>query len=465
MKKTSQNLNLSSKSTSTQPSTKKDRIELRAFKEAFPLELISTESRRNQRQNSKDVKVIKRVTSFSISEKLNLKSLLRMAKTENIFENTEIYHGECLSTRARFDRIDRVGSSTNSCDNYNKENLYKIDREDKSMFVIDIDNIEKNNILDDDVISVLHSNSNINSSINSSISNINSSISNSNINNTSNNINNNSNIYNTNNINSNIYNTNNTYSNLNTNITNNTITNNTNINTTSVPIESIKSIEGNIFFFEYGVIVMWGFDEIQEASIINLCKAYLTRPYPANRIEFETLHYTISSEAFFCSDVFHLTSEDHFNKMIISHGLAQSVKLDYFETLVEETIDSVAYLPYELEKFGHLKTSKKVILSLIGKIHIIRFDLNLVSNILDSPEVLWFYAEFEKLYHAVSKCMDIKNRTDLLNKRIDTIQSFLMVGERDKRNEGSNMLLFQVLVLIFIACFIVFAFFYYKSLS
>ncbi|XP_040582623.1 uncharacterized protein, partial [Lepeophtheirus salmonis] len=328
MPKTSQTLEISPSSTSS-PSTptptntfsiKKNRTELRAFKEAFPLKLISPESRKTQLHRH-DQKILKRVTSLSLAERIDLKNLLEFtSRNKGLFHASKNFYGECLAVNVSFD------SSKNNLSNAN------------NISVNDASDLDKN-------------------------------------------------------------------------------------------LNIVNRDESAVFFFQYGVIVLWGLTENQEAYLIRTISPFLHRKYDLKSIQSETFLYGLSSESYFCNDVFYLETEDDFNKMVISNALAQSVKLDYFELHIEDIISSISELPTELSIRGKLRAdfNKKKLMRITGQLFVVQFDLNLLSNILDSPEILWYYSEYEPLYVSLKVCLEIKQRTELLNKRIDTIKSMLDV--------------------------------------
>lgn len=182
-----------------------------------------------------------------------------------------------------------------------------------------------------------------------------------------------------------------------------------------------ESLFSDIIFLEYGCLITWGLTEKQENLLINKISPFVINEYKVK--EFEYLHYTIMENevSYFSDDIFYLKGEDFFTKMVISNSLAQSVKLDYFESNIDMLIQQVRNLPSDL------KSKSKLVkpIDLIGKLFEIKFDINLISNILDEPEILWYYPEYSNLYEAMKHCFEINVRTDLLNKRCETIEDLL----------------------------------------
>lgn len=206
----------------------------------------------------------------------------------------------------------------------------------------------------------------------------------------------------------------------------------------------------DVFFFDYGVIVFWGMQEPDEIKILNSLKHFIEGKYEFDAVEKENFNYGIIKEnSRVINDVIYLQNEYYFNKMVISNAIAQSVKLDYFENIVENTIDSVRDLPEEVEHEGKVGKSRKEVLKLVGKLHKLRFNLNLISNILDEPEILWHHPEHQSLYQSFNHYLEIKPRATVLNMRCDIIQGILAILSENISTRNSESLEKTMIFLIF----------------
>lgn len=56
-----------------------------------------------------------------------------------------------------------------------------------------------------------------------------------------------------------------------------------------------------------------------------------------------------------------------------------------------------------------------------------RINVNLVSNVLDTPEIFWSEPSLQPLYNAIRKYLEISQRCDLLNQRVGVISDLLDV--------------------------------------
>jgi uncharacterized Rmd1/YagE family protein len=134
---------------------------------------------------------------------------------------------------------------------------------------------------------------------------------------------------------------------------------------------------GEILIFDYGVVVIWGLEEADEKRILYDIKSYEVEKLSLEEIEIENFLFChdLNRPPRLFNDVINLRSGHHMVKLTISHALAQSVKLAYFEELIENTIAHTKSIPYELSTTATIKMSRKKITNQIGELFIMRMDI------------------------------------------------------------------------------------------
>jgi len=102
-------------------------------------------------------------------------------------------------------------------------------------------------------------------------------------------------------------------------------------------------------------------------------------------------------------------------KLSVSFALAQGSKLTIFEERVDENIELNADISYTLATKGRLTLKSDMIAKRMGRLFIARAELNLRSDVLDTPEHFYsndvFLREFTKLrqYQNVDKRLEVIN--------------------------------------------------------
>ncbi|KAI9102496.1 hypothetical protein DFS34DRAFT_577083 [Phlyctochytrium arcticum] len=209
---------------------------------------------------------------------------------------------------------------------------------------------------------------------------------------------------------------------------------------------------GECLFFAYGVVVMWGLSEEEEQVILKELVPFEEEKLSPDDIEIEefVFHYNAFYQPRIYNDIITLKNPANYMiKLTISHAIAQSVKLALFEGLIEETIESTKHVPQILAETGKIHMSRKSVNKKIGQLFIMRINVNLVSNVLDNPEIFWSEPALEPLYMAIRGYLEISQRVDLLNQRVSVISDLLdMLKEHQTSSHGEQL---EWIVIILIA--------------
>lgn len=143
-----------------------------------------------------------------------------------------------------------------------------------------------------------------------------------------------------------------------------------------------------MYVFSYGVVVFWNFTERQEKDILadltfaehETGVSLLTRPQDENDFEMEELHFEYSpliERPRVFNDMITLRSGDHMVKLAMSHAIAQSTKLSFFEENMSQTMLNAQHVPKHLALTGQLGMDREEILKILGRLFKSRVDVNL----------------------------------------------------------------------------------------
>lgn len=150
-----------------------------------------------------------------------------------------------------------------------------------------------------------------------------------------------------------------------------------------------------MFVFAYGVVVFWNFTERQEKDIladltfsstidpktnIAMPLPLLTNAFEEEDVETEAFHFEYNHEILrprVYNDMITLRTGDHMIKLAISHAIAQSTKLSFFEERITSQMAEAKILPGRLAKTGELGMEREELLKLVGGLFRSRVDVNL----------------------------------------------------------------------------------------
>lgn len=195
---------------------------------------------------------------------------------------------------------------------------------------------------------------------------------------------------------------------------------------------------GEMFVFSYGVVVFWNFTERQEKDILadltfsehETGISLVSRPQDEEDFETEELHFEYSplvERPRVFNDMITLRSGDHMIKLAMSHAIAQSTKLSFFEERMSQTMLDAQHVPKHLALTGQLGMTRTQVVMILGQLFESRVDVNLSSNILDVPNFFWeSEPTLHPLYSAVREYFEITPRIKVLNERC---QVFLDLAE------------------------------------
>ena len=143
-----------------------------------------------------------------------------------------------------------------------------------------------------------------------------------------------------------------------------------------------------------------------------------------------------------------LTSTNSFEKLAYSYALAQNVRLDVFEDDVEKAISATSQIPVHLAKVGTVGLSNRAVTIKMGELFLQRSNVNLHSDILDTPELFWEFDEYEQMYILGRSYLDIDKRIEILNQRLDILKDLYEMLQNELNVKHSAKIEIIIIVLI-----------------
>jgi len=154
-----------------------------------------------------------------------------------------------------------------------------------------------------------------------------------------------------------------------------------------------------MFVFSYGVVVFWNFTERQEKDILaDLAFSssspnggtlpLTTMPLMEEDFETEEFHFEYSTEISrprVYNDMITLRSGDHMIKLAISHGIAQSTKLCFFEEVMARQMAEAKDVPRRLATTGQLGMKREEVFRILGRLFKSRVEVNLCMSTPPPP--------------------------------------------------------------------------------
>ena len=134
--------------------------------------------------------------------------------------------------------------------------------------------------------------------------------------------------------------------------------------------------------------------------------------------------------------------------------LKQSSILRFYESQVDITIENTKNIPLEMRDNGIINLSIKEISKKVGLIFLNRSQVNLYSDILDTPDLFWDYDDIEGYYNKMRNLLDINRRIEILNKRMIILKDLYDVLNNEITTQNKLGLVWIVVYLIVVEIFI-----------
>lgn len=223
-------------------------------------------------------------------------------------------------------------------------------------------------------------------------------------------------------------------------------------------IDSLK-ISGvgaqEVFIFDFGAAVFWGFSKGEETNLLKTIRMFVTKGFVGAK-EFQSGEDDIGFASSLETDVITISNDvitlpedcPVKQRLSVSFAAAQSSVLAVFEARVDCKVDAYRYIPETLAACGKVHLSERQLGIMIGEVFVIRHDVNLHTEILDTPDFFWKEERYEEDYKLVMRYLEMSARTEVLNKRLDMLRELLDVLQQQMENAHAAKLEWIVIWLI-----------------
>ena len=206
-------------------------------------------------------------------------------------------------------------------------------------------------------------------------------------------------------------------------------------------------------FVVYGTLIFWNCKKRDESYFLRVAKGSMKHAnHPVEKIVSEEFLFEYGEKEYFGPDHIVLihNQEIELSKLAVSFGIAQSAKLRLFEEQIYRAIDKYEAVVQQMAKKGVIPLSYKEVSKKLGQLFLVRNQINLESDLLDTPSFIWNHSNFETLYQITIKDLNITHRTSVINKRLDIMQDLFDILNNQILAIHSSRLEWIIIWLIFI---------------
>lgn len=213
-----------------------------------------------------------------------------------------------------------------------------------------------------------------------------------------------------------------------------------------------ENTDHTVFIFKNGTVVSWGIKRYQIHEYLNIIKKLIAKPVGIE--VHDEFHYQLSDKTsiephdFFDVDILTISDESDEIKLSLSYGFSQSVKLQYFETIIDALIEKYNPMIQSLSHKGEMPISRKQIQQVIGEILGAKSEMNLISNFLYHPKYFWQHPTLEEHFIMLERYLHIQRRVNAINHRLDTLNEIFDMFNGYLQNRHSHNLEIIIIILI-----------------
>jgi len=207
-----------------------------------------------------------------------------------------------------------------------------------------------------------------------------------------------------------------------------------------------------VFVFKNGTVVSWGVKRYQMKAYLDTIRLYADKPISFRVHDEFSYQYgekiAIEPHDFFDVDCLRIDTDSDELKLSLSYGFSQSVKLQYFETILEALIEKYTPLIRSLSNRGGMAVTRNQIRQVIGEILVAKSEMNLISNFLYHPKYFWQHPTLEEYYIMLERYLHIQRRVNAINHRLDTLNEIFDMFNGYLENRHTNSLEIIIIALI-----------------
>jgi uncharacterized Rmd1/YagE family protein len=205
----------------------------------------------------------------------------------------------------------------------------------------------------------------------------------------------------------------------------------------------LKYKEEEVFLFPFGVRVFWFND-----TLIDFTNGRLEVINPHKQKQIDELDVIRNNHFNIKEDEVTLPNDLIETKLAISYAIAQSTKISYYEYKVALLVEQNNHIPRDLINKGKIALSRSELQRRLGQLFIEKHYINLNSDIISAPDIIWELPEIEEYFNKTFKYLDIQKRVDLLNQQLNTLNELFDMLKHDLDINHSSKLEWIIIILI-----------------
>lgn len=181
--------------------------------------------------------------------------------------------------------------------------------------------------------------------------------------------------------------------------------------------------QGYAVLFEYGAIVLFGLEPIEEVSFLTHLKPLIVEPFKHPETEEVSIKMISAGAGQADNGIIYLQSLSIETLQIVADVLAKSVVLAQYEMGTAKVFDKVEPVANELALSTNNERWGKELLRQLGSTLAIQHKIVGRVEIIDKPELVWNSPELDRLHRRLEDEYEIRERHTTLERKLRLIST------------------------------------------
>jgi len=209
-----------------------------------------------------------------------------------------------------------------------------------------------------------------------------------------------------------------------------------------------------VVLFDYGVVVLFGFSDAEEAKFLSDIQGLIVSPFAEPETEAVLVRLAPVNEGKVENGVILVSQFDIPVLQLVADILAKSVVLANYEAESAQVFDQIEPFAASLQQRQSHRRGADILLKQIGNSLLIHHKIVGRVEIVDKPELLWEYPDLDRFYARIEDEYEIRERHLSLERKLDLVSRTAETALDIQQQNTGLRLEWYVVILIVIEVFL-----------
>jgi uncharacterized Rmd1/YagE family protein len=220
------------------------------------------------------------------------------------------------------------------------------------------------------------------------------------------------------------------------------------------PLMVSAGVQGCAVLFRYGAIVIFDLSPAEEAAFLADLNPLIATPVYPPEVEEVEIHQNVASIGKVEEGVIFVPKFNRESLQIVADILAKSVVLAYYEVQIAKAFDRIEPFAISLQHTHWNRHQVRELLRQLGNTLSILHKMVGRVEIIDKPELLWDYPEFDPFYRRLANEYEVRERHLVLEQKLGLVSRTAETALGLLQHNSSMRVEWYIVILIVVEIFL-----------